>query len=102
MASPTWPSHPPDGSAAISPTAAAEVAAFELGLSGHRSADPDLDPVALALGHAEHGHIDVEELSDNPHAVRLDRTLRDKICAAAARHRDYPRSATSRLSPYSQ
>ena len=31
---------------------AAEEAAFDRGLGGHRGADPDLDPVALALAHA--------------------------------------------------
>src|SRR5205085_12345580 len=37
--------------------AAAEVAALDLGLGGHRGADPDADAVALALGHAaEYAH----------------------------------------------
>lgn len=37
--------------------AAAEVAALDLGLGGHRGADPDADAVAFALGHAaEHTH----------------------------------------------
>jgi hypothetical protein len=49
--------------------AAAKEAAFELGLRGHRGADPDLDPVALSFGDpAEHGHDQVVRL-----VVRVDR-----------------------------
>ena len=48
---------------------AAEVAAFEVRLGGHRGADADLDPVPLALADAaEHGHDQVVGL-----VVRVDR-----------------------------
>jgi hypothetical protein len=49
--------------------AAAEEPAFHLGLGGHGGADPDLDPVPFALGHAaEHRHDQVVGL-----VVRVDR-----------------------------
>ena len=55
--------------------AAAEEPALERGLGGHGGADPDLDPVPLAFGHAaEHRHDQVVGLG-----VRVDRAadLRD-------------------------